>query len=413
MRILNWQVLGGLLSVVGCASLGGDLSAAQVGARPVPLLVNPATARLPAARPYQRSSVDYNRIEARIHRLMARPEMVGMAIAVVEQGQISYIKGFGLADTASAAPVGTRTVFRWASLSKGVAATIVAELADEGKLSLRDPVSRWAPSLKLPGGAENRVTVADVLAHRLGITRNAYDNKLEAGGEPHALRRALSTLPQYCAPATCHTYQNVAFDAASEIVETVTGKPYETVARERLFGPLGMRSATISRAGLLRSGDWAKPHIGRTPVGVSEPYYRVPAAGGVNSSIFDLAQWLTAQMGDAQSVVPTRVLQEIHRPRVATDRRTSEFTRAMSDQNYALGWRKYTYSTHTLIGHQGAVRGYRAAILFDPDRQTGLAILWNSGSGRPIGLQLEILDSLYGIAPRDWMKIDAPVLPAA
>lgn len=371
------------------------------------------TAHVTLERARPASRVNYAVLDARLQRLMAQPDMVGLSVAVVENGRITFMRGYGVADAAAATPVDQNTVFRWASLSKGVAATMVAELAAEGRLSLSDPVSKWAPSLKLPGGAENIVTVADLLAHRVGLPKNAFDGKLEGGVSPVALRGMLATVRSTCAPATCHSYQNVAFDAAAEIVERVTGRPYADVVRDRLFRPLGMQSASLTRDGLIGSANWARPHVGRTAVPVLDSYYRVPAAGGVNSSIADLAHWMVAQMGGAPMIVPAGVLDEIHRPRIATDRHNGTFNRAMTDQNYGLGWRSYTYAGHRLVGHQGAVRGYRSTILFDPALKSGIAMLWNSSSGKPFAVPLDVADMFYGLPGRDWAKLDIPVTASA
>jgi beta-lactamase class C len=350
--------------------------------------------------------VDYREFDARIAGIMADPSMVGLSVAVVENGKISFAKGYGTTSLAGGEPVNTRTVFRWASLSKGVAATMVGDLAAQGRLSLDSPVSDYATTLKLPMGGETRATVDDLLSHRLGVTRNAFDRKLEAGADPRTLRPMLATLSPLCAPGQCHAYQNVAFDAATEIVQNITGRPYQQVVARELFAPLGMNDASISRAGLIASKSWAKPHVGRRVVTVNDNYYRVPAAGGVNSSIIDLARWMQAQMGAAPNVIPERVLDRIHAPRVDTNRRRGMFNQAMGSSQYALGWRDYNYRGHRLIGHQGAVMGYRATVLFDPERQSGIALLWNSQSGRPVGIQLELLDRLYGFQRQDWLGLD-------
>ena len=268
-----------------------------------------------------RSIVDYAALDARIQRLMADPAMVGLAVAVVENGRIRFIKGYGETLEGSSEPVSTSTVFRWASLSKGVASDMVALLAHDGSLALSDPVSRWASSLRLPNGNEARATVADVLSHQTGLFGHAQDGKLEDGLDPRWLRMSLATLNNICSPGTCHAYQNVAYDAASEMVERVTGRPYAEVVTERLFAPLGMRRASMGRAALTSAQSWARPHRGgATPqtFDVAEPYYRVPAAGGVNGSIEDLALWMIAQTGAAPEVLPPAVLRAVQGPRVAT-----------------------------------------------------------------------------------------------
>ncbi|MCA1748290.1 MAG: beta-lactamase family protein, partial [Sphingomonadales bacterium] len=333
-------------------------------------------------------AIDYALIDARIERLMEDPAMTGLAVAVIENGEIAFARGYGETLRNSGEPVTPETVFRWASLSKGVAATMLALLAEDGLVRLDAPVGRYAPSLRLPFGGHMHATVEDLLSHRLGIVRNAWDSRLESNESPLLLRLGMSQLARACVPGTCYRYQNVAFDAASEIVEEVSGgRNYETAVRDRLLRPLGMATASVSLNGLQSSDSWARSHS-RTgaQIEVVEPYYRVPAAGGMNGSILDLAIWLQAQMGAAPEVVPPSVIAAIHAPRIRTlseDRRMRRYEGRLSSSFYALGWRLYDYAGHQVIGHRGAVRGYRSAVLFDPVRKVGVAVLSNSDSGRP------------------------------
>lgn len=391
---------GGMVAAFGHASVPGAVNAYRTWGQPA------TTYLAPSVDTRFRGRIDYRDFDQRIAGVMADPSMVGLSVGVIENGRITFAHGYGTTQAVGGTPVDARTVFRWASLSKGVAATMVGELAAEGKVSLNAPVSAYATTLRLPMGGETRATVDDLLSHRLGLVRNAFDNKLEAGIDPRVLRPQLATAQLQCAPGACHTYQNVAFDAASEIVQNLTGKTYQSVVQQRLFGPLGMVDASVTRAGLIASRSWAKPHVGRRTVTVNDNYYRVPAAGGVNSSILDLARWMQAQMGEAPEVVPDRVLDVIHAPRIYTDRHRGIFNQAMGASQYALGWRDYNYLGHRLIGHQGAVMGYRATVLFDPVKKSGIAILWNSQSSRPVALQLELLDRLYGLPRRDWLGLD-------
>jgi beta-lactamase class C len=375
------------------------------GGRRFDLPVGEAKAGSPGA-------VDYARLDARLRQLMEDPAMVGLAVAVVEDGEIRFAKGYGETVAGSGDPVTTATVFRWASLSKGVAGDMVALLAEEDRLSLYEPVGRYAPSLRLPGGNENRATVSDLLSHRLGLFAHAQDPKLEDGWDPRYLRGTLASLHNICPPGSCHAYQNVAYDAASEIVERITGQSYAETVRERLFEPLGMTGATLTRDGLMRSASWARPHAGgrnSRPVEVTDSYYRVPAAGGVNGSIEDLAVWMLAQMGAAQDVLPPRVLEVVQTPRANTPRETArrrKFRERTASSAYGLGWRIIDYAGRRVVGHHGGVRGYRSMILFDPARRAGIVALWNSSTARPNGLEYEVMDMVYYLPLRDWLAID-------
>ncbi|WP_300973928.1 serine hydrolase [Sphingomonas sp. LHG3406-1] len=369
-----------------------------------------ASLRLAEIQPAARQRVDYGRLDARLRRMAAEPTMVGLAVGVVENGRITFLRGYGETVAGSGEPVTPQTVFRWASVSKGVAGTMVAKLAEQGKIRLGAPVAQYAPGLKLPAGNEYRASVADVLSHRLGLYRNALDNKLEEGQSPQLLRAELSTLNAICPPDTCWSYQNIAFDSASDMVARTTGTPYQQAVQEQLFAPLGMTSASLTREGLVTSPSWARPHsVGRRPLEVLEPYYRVPAAGGVNSNVKDLSLWMIAQLGGMPSVLSPRLLESIHAPLVKTPgerRRLRKFLERVGDAWYGLGWRSYDYAGNRIVGHRGGVNGYRSLILFDPKLKSGVVALWNSNTSQPGGLEFEVMDMLYGLEFRDWMELD-------
>jgi beta-lactamase class C len=337
--------------------------------------------------------------------------MVGLAVGVVEGGQIRFLKGYGETWEGSAQPVNSNTLFRWASVSKGVAGGMVARLADQGKVGLYQPISKYSASLRLPGGMEHRATVADVLSHRLGLFSHAQDSKLEDGMDARYLRATLATLNAICPPGTCHAYQNVAYDASTEVVERATGKPYADAVREQLFLPLGMTSASMNMGALTSSPNWARPHVGGNPrpVEVTDSYYRVPAAGGVNSNIKDLAIWMQAQMGMEPDVLSPRALEAVQTARARTPGelgRMRKFRERITSAAYGLGWRIYDYSGHRVVGHRGGVRGYRSLVMFDPQRKSGVVALWNSSTNQPAGLEFEVMDMILGLPARDWMDLD-------
>jgi len=369
-----------------------------------------AHARLATVSPAARHDVDYRLLDARLQRLMQRPTMVGLAVGVVENGRITFLKGYGETAAGSNDPVTAETVFRWASLSKGVAATMVAKLAEQGKVDLGAPISVYKTTLRLPDGADQRASVADLLSHRLGIYHNAYDERLEDGQDPRQIRQDIGSLSLVCQPGTCWNYENVAYDAASEIVRNETGKTYQQVLKRRLFDPIGMTSASVTRDGLMDSKSWAHPHnAGRREIQLSDAYYRVPAAGGVNSDIKDLALWMLAQMGEMPDVISPRVLNALHAPLVKTPnerRRLHMPSDPLEAAWYGYGWRSYDYGGHRIVGHRGGVDGYRSLILFDPRKKSGVVALWNSNTNQPGGLEFEVMDMLFHRPFHDWLQID-------
>ena len=366
--------------------------------------------KLAAVSPANRRDIDYAALDERLKLLVERPGMVGLSVGLVENGRITFLSGYGETLAGSNDKVTPATVFRWASVSKGVAGTMVAKLAEQGKLDLNAPVAQYSASLKLPGGNEYRATVADLLSHRLGLYRNAYDNKLEEGQDPAFLRSTLGQLNAICAPGQCWSYQNVAYDASSEIVARVTGESYAQAVKEQLFDPIGMSSASVTRDGLVNAPSWAQPHsVGRRPLEVLDAYYKVPAAGGVNSSIKDLALWMVAQAGGMPDVLSPKLLDTVHAALIKTPSergRMRKFLERLSDPEYGFGWRSYDYAGHHIVGHRGGVAGYRSLILFDPRLKSGVVALWNSNAGQPGGLEFEVMDMLYHLPFRDWLELD-------
>jgi beta-lactamase class C len=366
--------------------------------------------KLAAVSTASRRDIDYRLLDARLKQLMIKPAMVGLAVGVVENGRITFLQGYGETQAGSGDPVTPETVFRWASCSKGLAATMVAKLAEQGKINLNGPVANYAPDLKLPAGNEYRATVGDLLSHRLGLYRDAYANKLEEGQDPSFLRTQLSTLNAVCAPGTCWDYQNVAYDASSEMVSRITHMPYEQAVKRTLFNPIGMTSGSVSMAGLESNRSWARPHsAGRRPWPMVDTYYKVPGAAGINSNIKDMALWMEAQMGEMPDVLDAKVLDTIHASYVVTPTergRMRKFLERLGTAWYGYGWRSYDYAGHRIIGHRGGIRGYRSLILFDPEKKSGVVALWNSDTWQPGGLEFEVMDMLYHLPFRDWLELN-------
>lgn len=371
-----------------------------------------AAADIPDSPEDWHGKVDYVALDGQLAEMSSRPEMAGLAVAVVEDGELSFVRTYGVVDKSTGVVVTPLTVFRWASVSKTVTGALAATLANEGAADLGQPVAGWQTSLRLPDGAESQVTLGQLLSQQTGLTKNAYDEKLEEGESPGNVRSRLVDAPLQCQPGTCHTYQNVAFDAASEILSRAAGRPFSDVVSERFFLPLGMTSATYGMEGLTGSKEWARPHDVLQVRTLRETYWRVPAAAGVNSNIVDFARWMQATMGEREDVLPTTILSLAQTPRVATQNLYGgELRQAISEAKYGLGWRRFVYAGRNLVGHSGAVDGFRASMIFEPETRTGVVVMWNSNWGRPFRIPFAVFDSYYQQADSRWLDLDDIPLP--
>ncbi len=366
---------------------------------------------LPDTADEWRGRVDYAAFDRQLTTLAAHPEMAGLAVAVIEDGRLRFVRTYGFADRDARLPVTPDTVFRWASVSKTMTGMLAADLASEGRIELAQPIAHWRTTLRLPGGAEARLPFGQLLSQQTGLTKNAYDEKLESGEEPAAMRGDLLNAPLQCMPGTCHTYQNVAFDTASEILAQATGKRFTDAVGERFFRRLDMKSASYGMAGLTGAKDWARPHDAARVRPLREYYWRVPAAAGVESNIVDFARWMQAAMGARPEILSAAAIELGQAPRVATAGLYSgDLRRATADPGYGLGWRSFTYGGHRLVGHSGAVDGYRATMIFEPATRTGVVAMWNSNWGIPFRIPFAVFDSYHKRAETNWL--DAGELPA-
>jgi beta-lactamase class C len=359
-------------------------------------------------------SASARQMERLAEQIVAQKNLPGLAMAIVQDGRVVSMRGYGRTGGPGYSPVGTDTVFRLASLSKGFAATLSAELVAEGAMTWDSPIVNQLPAFKLRDYASaSKVTVRDVLSHRVGLTRNTYDRDLESNLPYPLLAEKLASAPLACTPGDCYAYQNIAFSLIGDLVFASTGDFYSHQVEKKIFHPLGMYSSTYGRDALENSTSWARPHVrgkgGWVPVRPKESYYRVPPAAGVNSSIHDMAQWLVAQTGHRPEVLTLPMLDSIHAPQVSTpgEMRGSPWRRErVRGAWYAMGWRVFDYMGHTMVFHGGAVQGYRGLIAFLPREDVGIVVLWNSESAAPSGLLPSFMDRALGIPTQDWLGVE-------
>ena len=403
-----WQV--GALAFLLPVALGTGAGAQTPTPQAMPV-VAPQVVRspLPIA-----AGFNVAQMESLAQSLVAGQKVPGLAMAIVHKGRVISARGYGITDLSAAEPVDAHTVFRLASLSKAFAGTLTGMLVNDGSLRWDNKVTQYVPSFRLSDPvATQSVTVANVVSQSVGLPRNTLDRDLESYVPYQTLAQRLSTVPLSCQPGTCYGYQNVAFSLIGDVVFAATGQFYGQEVQRRILKPLGMDDASVGMEGLLSSPRWARPHVhgrgGWVPVMPKTTYYQVLPAAGVNASASDMAQWLIAQTGYRPDVLPDSLLATLHRPVVDTpgEMRASAWRRErLSSAGYGIGWRVYNYAGNTMVFHGGAVQGYRGAVAMLPDRDFGVALMWNSESSLPSALVPTILDRALGIPGSRWMKED-------
>ncbi|KAF1711297.1 serine hydrolase [Pseudoxanthomonas kalamensis DSM 18571] len=381
----------------------------EAPAQPLPYRTQLASLQVqPPARGF-----DVARFEAMASELTIGQRVPGLAMAIVQDGRVLSARGYGVTDVVSPQAVDGHTVFRLASLSKAFAGTVTGLLVNDGTLRWDSKVDDYVADFRLSDPyATAKVTVADLLSHRVGLKHyNSFDRDIEAYASYQQVTHKLADAPLACAPGDCYAYQNVAFSLIGDVVREASGQSYEQLVQQRLFAPLGMRDASLGLAGIEHSRHWAKPHSrsrnGWVSLMPKPTYYRLPPAAGVNASASDMAQWLLAQTGHRTDVLPLPLLATLHAPVIATPGQMGRGWRRerIWAAGYGLGWRVFEYAGHPVVFHAGAVEGYRSLIALVPERDLGVALMWNGSSSLPSGLLPTILDRAFGLQGGPWLDV--------
>ena len=176
-----------------------------------------------------------DRLDGIADRLIAQSGIPGMAVAVVHGGKTVYAKGFGVRDTTTGEKVDPDTVFQLASLSKSLAATVVAHQVSSGSIDWDTPVVDELPWFALSDPAITRmVTIADFFAHRSGLPDHAGDVLEDLGNDRRTVLERMRLLP--LGPfRTTFAYTNFGVTAAAEAVAAAAGRSWEDLSRDVLY----------------------------------------------------------------------------------------------------------------------------------------------------------------------------------
>jgi CubicO group peptidase (beta-lactamase class C family) len=356
---------------------------------------------------------------ALVRRLMARDQIPGVAVGLVDQGQLVFARGFGQRDLDNHLPVTLDTLFPLGSCSKAFTATAIALLADEGRIALDAPVRTYLPdfSLKDPV-ASATLTTRDLLTHRSGLPRHDLF-WYQAPFSRDELYSRLRLLEPVGPPRTRWRYNSLMFVVAGRIVEQVSGESWESFVQARILGPLNMRRTVLSPEAMETDPDHASPYVVRQGRLQRMPMLKgmsaIAPAGAVQSSVRDLARWLTFHATRSPALLGEDLWRELHRPQAEMPEWDQP---EVQHPHYALGWIHETYRGHPLVIHDGSVDGFTVHLSFLPETGQGLIILMNrdSASEALSALTYSAYDRLFGLEPLDWeqrfKELPAPVQEA-
>lgn len=418
-RPLRVTAAVGLVAALAVGCTGADDRAAVMG-RPIV-----ATSPLPTVPPAQpparigrddvRAAVD--RLDGVVRDAMRRTGVPGVAVGVVHDDEVLYLKGFGLRKTGTKDEVGPDTVFQLASVSKPLASTVVAAAVGEKTVGWDDPVVEHDPGFALKDPWVTRhVTLADLFSHRSGLPDHAGDVLEDLGYDRAYILDHLRYEP--LAPFRAHyAYTNFGLTEAAVATARAAGTSWEELSAEKVYEPLGMDSTSSSFADYEKADDRAFLHVKDGDTWSSE-YVRDPdaqsPAGGASSTARDMTKWLRLQLGDGtfegRQVVAADALERTHLPHTVSEPPRSPVGRTGF---YGLGWNvSYDDQGRLKLGHSGGFAlGAATNVALLPGEKLGIVVLTN---GEPIGVPEAIATTFMETASTggptvDWLAFLGPV----
>jgi CubicO group peptidase (beta-lactamase class C family) len=341
-----------------------------------------------------------------VHRLMARDQIPGLAVGVVERGHVVFARGFGYRDVDKRLPVTQGTLFPLGSCSKAFTATAIALLADEGRIALDAPVRTYLPEFSLEDPvASATLTTRDILTHRSGLPRHDFF-WYEAPFSRDELYRRLRFLEPSGPPRAQWRYSSLGFVVAGRIVEKVSGESWENFVQSRILVPLDMRRTLLTAEAMETDSDHAVPYALRDGRVQEIPMLKhlsaIAPAGAVQASVNDLARWLTFHATRSPALLGEGMWNELHRPQAEMPAPAEP---EVQHRYYALGWIHESYRGHPLVVHNGAIDGFTVHLGFLPETGQGLIILMNRdlATAALMALAYSVYDRLLGLEPLDWV----------
>ncbi len=307
--------------------------------------------------------------------LQTLPEVPSIGLAIVHDGK-RYARAYGFADLGRKVAADANTGYYNGSNTKAYTAVVVGMLAEEGKLDLDAPVTRYLPELTFqPPIDPAKMTLRRFLSHTSAIRNNAIVFRTAFSGE-HTPADLVRILGMSQPKEEGFQYDNLGYVVASLVIERVTGRKWQDVLDARLFEPLGMRRTTAYMSEARRS-PMVVPYdmtdagtLARQEFGYKDDSM-MHAAGGIVTTPADLARWLEANLTRAK----TPAFAETHRQQTPAKRDSFIF----DGTGYGFGWYQSDLHGEPVLYHGGGYEGWRSVFTFLPGKNLAVGAMTNLG----------------------------------
>jgi CubicO group peptidase (beta-lactamase class C family) len=317
-------------------------------------------------------SFDVKAIDGYLAAQVRQPGRVGFSVAVVKDGQVVLAKGYGKRSLADGRPVQADTLFAIGSVSKQFTCACILLLAEEGKLSVKDPVAKYYTNLT----RAKDITLLDLMNHVSGYTDyyplDFVDRRMATSIAPDELLRQYAGGKLDFEPGTRWSYSNTGYILLGRVIEKVSGESLGAFLARRLFTPLGMDHSFYEL-------DPSDPRLalGYTTFALSEPKVVGPeaggwlgGAGGIYSTPGDIARWDLALIGG--KVLKPESYALMTSSRALADGKLTE---------YGCGLSIKIQGGREVLSHNGAVSGFNTWNAMVPSTRSAVVMMCNLEGG--------------------------------
>lgn len=342
----------------------------------------------------------------------------GLAVAIVKEGKVVMMKGYGIRDVKTNEPVDENTLFMIASNSKLFTATAIAQLENDNKLSIDDKVNKYVKDYTLyDKNTTELVTLRDLLSHRIGTKTFQGDFVFWNGNLSRAqIINKMKLLKPVGNFRQNFGYCNSCFLTAAEAIPAVSGKPWEVYVYDSILMPLGMNNTHTLTQGIEQRKNASKPYTTVLTGNLTElPYDHVDnlaPAGSIVSNVKDLSKWLLMQLDsgrlDGKRIIAWEALRKTRDMNITISSRKSN-TFPTHYSGYGLGVFMNDYGGKQVYWHTGGAFGFVSNTCFVPEEKLGIVVLTNNDNQNFFeALRYQVLDAYLGVPYTNRSKAQLP-----
>ncbi len=357
--------------------------------------------------------LSFNELGSSIETALVDWNVAGLAVAVVKDGRVEHLQGYGYRDIGDGSAVDGNTIFGIGSTSKTFGSAVIGVLIDEGVLDWDDRVIDHLPDFRVSDPyVTQALTLRDLLSHRSGVETN---NIIFFGSVSRDdIVRKARHLAQVAGFRSRFGYHNVMILTAGQVAAKATGKDWDDVVKEKIIQPLGLQRTSTSTRDLDGYANVATPHHMIDGKLTTVPWLNVDQvgpAGCVNSTAADLATWMQVHLGDGTfegDEIWSRDVQEaMHAPHaIMSPSTTGRLAEYSTFSLYGLGWMMHDYRGKKMVYHGGATDGMGSFLGLIPEEKLGVVVLQNTTqSGLLEAVAYRIIDAYLGAPAREWMEL--------